>query len=164
MRAHTGREGSTTVVALAMLILMASVSAGCALILKAALAHTTRSSDRHQLRLLLRREGERVITLISRDPTPDTDSPMDPVWTEITHGVSPGITVALQDVSSKLNANWVQKPLFQKTALGELLRPGYTAQDLQQRREDKGISTDIAAEYGDLIKEEALGRYFTGYG
>ena len=102
--------------------------------------------------------------MIAADPTPNTDYPFDPVWTELTHVESPGVGVALQDVSSKLNANWVQKTILEKTALAALLRPGFTAQDLQQRREDKGISTDIAAEYGDLIKDEALSRYFTGYG
>ncbi|MGO9409232.1 MAG: hypothetical protein ACLQCB_00625 [Spirochaetia bacterium] len=158
------REGSSTIVALTFLILMASVAAGCALILQAVFAYTRHSADRDELRHILRKEGERVIKLIAADPTPNTDYPFDPVWTELTHVESPGVGVALQDVSSKLNANWVQKTILEKTALAALLRPGFTAQDLQQRREDKGISTDIAAEYGDLIKDEALSRYFTGYG
>ncbi len=157
-------EGSTTIVALTFLILMASVAAGAALVLQAAFAYTRHSADRDELRQLLRREGERVVKLLASDPTPDSDSPFDPVWTEIIHVAPAGVSVALQDVSSRLNANWVQKAVFEKTALAELLRPGFTAQDLQQRREDKGISTDIATEYGDLIKAEALLRYFTGYG
>lgn len=164
MKRKIALEGSTTIVALTFLILMASVAAGGALILQAAFRYTRRSSDRDELRHFLRKEGERVVKLIASDPTPDTDSLFDPVWAELAHVESPGVIVALQDVSSRLNANWVSKPILQKTALAELLRPGFTAQDLQQRREDKGISTDIAAEYGDLIKDEALPRYFTGYG
>jgi hypothetical protein len=147
-----------------MLIFMATVTAGGALILRAAIAYTSHSSERADLRRALRREGERIVGLLARDPTPDADSPMDPIWGEIAAPEMPGAIITLQDVSSRLNANWVQKDLFEKTALGELLSAGGTAQRLQQRREDRGISTDIAAEYGDLINETALPRYFTGYG
>jgi len=158
------RNGSASIVALTMLILMAAVAAGGALILQAAFAYTSRSSEREQLRLSLQKEGERVVGLLARDPTPEADSAMDPIWGQITSPEIPDVSVALQDVSSRLNANWAQKIIFEKTALGQLLRDGSTAQELQQRREDKGISTDIASEYEDLIKEDALPRYFTGYG
>jgi len=156
--------GSTSLVALTMLILMAAVAAGGALLLQAAFAYTSRSSTREDLRLSLQKEGERMAGLLARDPTPDADSPMDPIWGQIG---SPGIrdvSITLEDASSRLNVNWAQKAIFEKTALGQLLRHGSTAQELQQRREDRGISPDIAAEYADLIKEDALPRYFTGYG
>ncbi len=156
--------GSTTIVALSMLILMAAVAGGGALILQAAFAYTSRSSEREELRLSLQQAGERLVALLACDPTPDSDSPLDPIWGQIGSPEDSRVSVALQDISSKLNANWTQKAVFEKTILGQLLRAGSTAQDLQQRREDQGIATDIAAEYADLIKEGALPRYFTGYG
>jgi len=164
MNPHDERNGSTSVAALTMLILMASVAAGGALILQGAFAYTSRSGARDQLRLSLLKEGERIVGLLARDPTPEADSPMDPIWGQIATPEIPDVRISLQDISSQLNANWAQKNIFEKTALGLLLRAGSSAQELQQRREDKGISTDIAAEYADLIKEDALPRYFTGYG
>ena len=143
---------------------MAAAAAGGALVLRAVFSSTDRSSGREQLRQELHREGERIVSLLASDPTPDADSPLDPVWGRLTRLDAPGVTAALEDVSSRLNANWVRKDLFQKTTLGELLQPGKSPQELQQRREDRGISIDIRAEYGDLIKENALGRYFSGYG
>ena len=56
------REGSSTIVALTFLILMASVAAGCALILQAVFAYTRHSADRDELKHILRKEGERVIS------------------------------------------------------------------------------------------------------
>ncbi|MGA2480876.1 MAG: hypothetical protein ABSG63_19190 [Spirochaetia bacterium] len=164
MRRDSAHDGSTSLVALTMLILMATVTAGGALILRVAFTYTSHSSERAELRRALRREGERIVGLLARDPTPDADSPMDPIWAQIAAPEMPGAIITLQDVSSQVNANWARKDLFEKTALRELLRAGSSAAQLQQRREDKGISTDIAAEYADLVNEEALPRYFTGYG
>jgi hypothetical protein len=164
MTAHQGSDGSATIVALTMLVLLAAAAAGGSLILQTAFVSTSRSFERDQLRHSLQEEGERMVGLIAADPTPDADSPADPIWGQITRPGIPDAHIFLQDVSSRLNANWVQEDIFEKTALGQLLSAGTTAQQLQQRREDKGISTDVASEYADLIAESALPRYFTGYG
>ena len=164
MTTPAAHDGSTSLVALTLLILMTAVAAGGALILRSVFAYTSRSAEREQLRLSLQKEGERIVRLLASDPTPNADSPLDPIWSQIARPETPGVTITLQDISSQLDANWVQKIIFEKTALGLLLSEGRTAQDMQQRREDKGISTDIAGEYADLIKEDALPRYFTGYG
>ena len=163
MRRAFIQDGSITLVAASLLILMASVAAGGALILQAALFNTQRSADRDRVRNRLRQHADRVIELLTGDPTPGSDSPLDPVWSELMNRRDSGIGVSLQDMSSRLNPNWVQKAILQKTGLGELLSPGRSAEELQQRREDEGISTDIAAEYGDLIKEDALRRCFSGF-
>ena len=163
MRRLKGREGSTSIFALTLLVLVAAAAAGGVLILQAALSYVSRSSAREQIRLSLWKEGQRIVGLLASDPTPASDSPLDPVWAGLSGSETPGMHTTLEDVSSRLNANWVQKSLFQETMFAEFLQPGRTAQDLQQRREDKGITTDIASEYGDIIKEDALSRYFSGY-
>jgi hypothetical protein len=162
-RGRAGSKGSASIVALALLILMAAVTAGGAVFLQGVFAYTRRTADREHLRLSLRAEGERVARLLAQDPTPDADSPLDPAWLSLGCETG-GITVTLQDVSSRLNANWATKSLFEKTTLGSLLARGVTPQQLQQRREDSGISVDISAEYGDLLDADALPRYFSGYG
>jgi len=164
MRGIRNRDGSASILALTILILIASVAAGGALVLQAALSSISRSSERERLRHLLHEEGERITALLAADPTPEADSPFDPVWASLTSPRARGLRVALEDVSSRLNANWVQKSLMQKKDFGDFLQRGRTPGELQQRREDRGISPDIGSEYGDLIDADALSRCFSGYG
>lgn len=160
----TGSRGSASMAALALLFFMAAVSAGGIMIVEAVLSNGTRSVRRDEARQALRKEGDRIVQALCADPTPEADSPLDPVWDAVRSPQQEGMTVALQDVSSALNANWTQKNIYQKTDLGAFLTPGQSADELQQRREDNGFSTDIASEYGDLIQAESLAKYFTGYG
>ena len=164
MREQKPCDGSTSIVALSLLLLMTAVAVGGILLLQGTLSYTKRSTSRQELRVLLQTEAERIVRLLASDPTPEADSPLDPVWENILDTGSRGFKVTLRDISSRLNANWVQKDILQKTALAELLQPSSTAQDLQQRREDRGLTTDLASVYGDVIREEAMSRYFTGYG
>jgi hypothetical protein len=164
VRALKPCDGSTSIAALALLLLMTAVAMGEAFLLQGALSYTARSTRRQEVEFSLQAEAERVVKLLARDPTPGADCIQDPVWEKLRDNVAQGFVVTLQDVSSRLNANWVQKDILQKTALADLLQPGSTAQDLRQRREDKGLSTDLPREYGDLIRKEAIARYFTGYG
>jgi hypothetical protein len=150
--------------ALSLLVLMAAIAAGLALVLQAALSYNRRSEEKDALRLPLEREAERVINTLCGDPTPEADCPLDPVWTAIAVSEVEGLEISIEDVSSRLNPNWAQKVVFEKTHLGELFQTGRTADELQQRREDDGFSIDLASEYGDLIKEEAFPKYFSAYG
>jgi hypothetical protein len=150
--------------ALAILIFMASVAAGGALVLQAALSYGRKSADKDAERISLEKEAERVIAALTEDPTPEADSPGDSVWESIHTSQTEGVEIALEDVSSKLNPNWVQKAVFEKTRLGDILLSGENADALQQRREDEGFSLDIASEYKDFIREEALPKYFSAYG
>ncbi len=163
MRAGRNR-GSASIVALAILLGIGSLAAGGALVLQAALTSISGSSERERFRRLLHEEGERIVALLAADPTPGSDSLLDPVWASLTSPRTPGLHAALEDVSSRLNANWVQKSLMQRKDFGDFLQRGRTAEELQQRRQDRGISPDIHTEYADLITADALDRYFSGYG
>jgi hypothetical protein len=156
--------GSISMTALSILVLMASVVAGVALILQASLSYSGRSAQRDSIRLPLEQEAERVIRALSEDPTPEADCPLDPVWDAVAEPETEGVKITLEDVSSRLDPNWIQKAVLEKTHLGEMLQTGRTAAELQQRREDNGFSIDLQSEYGDLIKEETLQKYFSPYG
>jgi hypothetical protein len=158
------QAGFTSVTAMTLLVFLAAVASGGALILRAALSYDARSEEKYRSRLALQKEAEDIISALARDSTPEADSPIDSVWNEVERLRAEGVQVLLQDVSSALNPNWIQKNLFQKTAIGGLLQPGKTADELQQRREDKGFFIDIGSAYGDLFQEDALAKYFTGYG
>ncbi len=164
MRRTLGTGGSASMAALALLIILASAAAGGIMILQAALVSEKRCVEREDLRLQLEKEAQRAIKALCKDKSPRADSPLDSVWEEIRTPGMEGMSVTLKDVSSALNPNWAQKNVFIKTGLKNLLRSEKSAEEMQQRRVDKGFSLDIDAAFGDLINEGAVGKHFTAYG
>jgi hypothetical protein len=160
-----GRQaGSATIAALVLLVLLAAVAGGGALVISGTLSRERHSLDDYALRKALAAEAERVAALLAEDPTPGADSPRDPVWDAL---ASPALSEAadsLQDVSSALDPNWVQRNVFTKTGLTSLLKDTGSVDVLQQRRSDLGFFTNIEKAYGDLFIKDALEKYFTPYG
>jgi hypothetical protein len=164
MKTHQGEAGSVSIAALVLLFLLAAVAGGGALIFGASLSRERKSEEASDLRSSLLREGQRIVEELAADPTPQSDSPFDPVWSAACRPELEGASVTLADISSALNPNWVQKNVFEKTGLRGLLRPGRSADELQQRREDRGFSSNAAAAYGDLFTAVAVEKYLTTYG
>jgi hypothetical protein len=113
----------------------------------------------------LREMGEilqRIIADMYADPSPDINSPDDPLWAwnSRTEG---DYTVTVIPLSDRLNLNFVRKNVFEKTNIGLLFKPGMTAGDLQQFREDNGLSLSIRA-YDSFFPDEILEKYFSCYG
>jgi hypothetical protein len=115
-----------------------------------------------------RRDGDmnRILSLVLADlygdPSPEADDPWDPVWVWDGRTLE-GCRVSLRPLSDRLNLNFIRKNLLEKTRLAALLRPGKTAEELQQFREDRGLSL-IPGAYRDFFAEEILERYFSVYG
>lgn len=164
MTSRASQEGSASLLVLAGLLLCAAAAAGGVLVIEFALAGERRSGRAYEARMALIKETARVIALLADDETPEADSPSDEVWRRIKEPSLEGAEVGLEDVSSALNPNWAQKSVFEKTELKSLLKGNDAADELQQRREDKGFSMDLDAAYGDLFEESALPTYFTAYG
>jgi hypothetical protein len=113
-----------------------------------------------EVRGLRQAAGETVEALLA-DPTPFADAPTDPVWSWLALPRGDGLVVRLEDLSSRLGANWIRKELLQDLGV---LRPGRTADELQQFREDTGLHLDIWKAYAPFIQDEELDRLFTAYG
>lgn len=163
MGRRRSQEGSASVLVLVLLTLLAAAAGGGAMLLQGSLRYLRRSEDASAMRRSLEREADRVMAALAGDPTPGTDSPLDPVWSVIGVPEGEGVVLSLADVSSALDPNWVQKNVFWRTALRSLLRSAGAADELQQRREDRGFSPDLPGAYGDLFAEGVLSRYFTAY-
>jgi len=157
-------RGTISISALVALLLLAALGAGAAALLRSLQSYERRSVERAASRAGLERAAREIVAELERDPTPEADSPVDPVWAAVRLPREDGLMVELADVSSALHANWVQKNILAKTRLAELFRSGSGPDQLQQRREDRGFSTDIVAGYGDLFQEGILEKYFSGYG
>ncbi|MDR2404402.1 MAG: hypothetical protein LBD78_10280 [Spirochaetaceae bacterium] len=105
---------------------------------------------------------EKVRAALASDPSPGGNGPDDPVWT-LNGTTEDGCTITINPVSDRLNPNFIRKNIFEKTALSRLFRPGFTADDLQQWREDHGLSLSAAA-YHRFFDDGVFEQYFSCYG
>jgi hypothetical protein len=105
--------------------------------------------------MALEEAAGKVVAALGKDPTPEADGLNDSVW-ELDGAEIDGIRLGVRDLSSGLNANFVRKGVFEKTELARLLAPGRTAQELQQYREDSGLSP-FPGHYDSFFTIEALG-------
>ena len=161
---RAAQGGSASVAALIVLMLLATLAAASGLLLGGLQDYQKRSADRSETRARLEGVAREIAALLAGDATPQADSLLDPVWASVGRAREDGLTVSLSDLSSLLNPNWIQKAFFTRTAIRDLLAPGAGPDLLQQRREDRGFSTEIASAYGDLFREGVLDEYFSGYG
>jgi hypothetical protein len=155
-------EGSASAVFLFALFCFSSLSIGAGYIVVNAADTTNRfrayNNARKETEILLRD----IVDSLRSDPSPETNSCHDPVWSW--NGKTMGdYTVSLRPLSDRLNPNFVRKNVFEKTALSALLRPGKSADDLQQFREDNGLSLAGSA-YVDFFETDILNACFSNYG
>jgi hypothetical protein len=123
-----------------------------------------READKDASLVLLSRKAEEILEALAKDESPGESSLRDAVWQQAEAVKGEGYEVVLEDVSSRINPNWVRKNLFEKTGLDRLFKEGKTAGDLQQHREDHGFFSDLQEGYGDFFGEKGLERFFTPYG
>ena len=154
--------GSAGVQFLVVLFFVAAAAGGAAAVLAGTYSYQRRSDDAYRTRKTLEEAAGKVIAALGKDPTPDSDGSGDPVW-ELDGAELDGIRLDLRDLSSGLNANFVRKGVFEKTGLARLLAPGKTAADLQQYREDAGLSP-FPGHYDSFFTAEALDASVVGYG
>ena len=154
--------GSVGVQYLAVLFFLVAATGAVALLLSSVFSYQRRSEAEYQWRKDLEEAALKAIPLLEEDDTPDADGVGDTIWSFSEDG-SNGIRRKVRDVSSALNANFVRKGIFEKTALSQLLKPGQTESELQQHREDSGLSPFDGA-YKAYFTEDALKNVVTGYG
>lgn len=96
------------------------------------------------------------------DPSPEVNGIDDPVWAWNGKTIN-GYTISVLPISDRINPNLVRKNIFDKTGLSRLFRPGHTADDLQQFREDAGLYLAGDA-FQDFFEERVFTKYFSPYG
>ncbi len=113
--------------------------------------------------ILLQNEVKEIIKQLENDPTPESDSPIDPVWSYIDSRAYEYAYLRLSDVSSRINPNWVRTKFFERTALKKFLLNGVSPDMLNDHRNKTGFVMDIYSSYFELIDPEALDTLFTPY-
>lgn len=163
MNRGAGSEAGSLGIQTAVIILFCSIIAAAALAFLAFTAkgveRERRQADRAALRAGLARAVEAAMAAIEADPSPGSDSPLDPAYS--TAGFE-GAEVKIAEESSLLNPNWVRKGILEDTPLSGILKPGVSPSDLQQYREDKGISQN-ASHYADFLDPEQAKRFMGAY-
>jgi hypothetical protein len=105
-------------------------------------------------------EAEKIMALMARDPTPEADSSLDPVWAEVALPSTPGIELKLEDISSRINPNAAIDLLLKGM---NLFKPDKLFEQFQKFRLENGPLNDVRKGYADFIKEEALDEYCTEF-
>lgn len=158
----SARSGSVGFNYLAVLVLLAAAAAAAAVVVSSSLALRARSEARYAEQTELEEAARAAVALLERDETGDADGPNDPVFA-FGSDDSGGIKRSVRDASSAVNANFIRKAMLEKTTLSGLLAPDKTPAELQQFREDFGLSPSVEA-YAAYFTEEARKSAVTGYG
>lgn len=144
-------RGAATALVMGALALLSALFVAAAAWVEAGTAEVARGRRRDVEEALLGELASTVVALLLDDPTPEADSPSDPVWSgalapgagsaaRIPLASAPaGYAVVLEELSSRLGINWVRKELLAE--LGAL-KPGVAPEELQQYREDTGLHLD----------------------
>jgi hypothetical protein len=125
-------------------------------------------SKQQELRQELAKEAERVVGLLCLEAGGDADSPEadsahDNIWKEIRFCEIEEGKITLEDISSRLNPNWMQRTLFTKTTFTNLLNSDRSPDNLQAFREEHGLSVNIDPHYLEFFSEARMEKYLTGY-
>lgn len=113
--------------------------------------------------ILLKNEVAALIKQLESDPTPESDSILDPVWRYVEGKSTDYEYLELYDVSSRINPNWVRPVFFERTDLKKYLLNGVSPNMLKDHRNEVGYMIDIESGYSKLIDPEALDNLFTSY-
>jgi hypothetical protein len=153
-------RASVTLQTIALLILVSAIGFGVvALILtaKTPIAQANRAAKNANE---LAAATTHVIEELKKNPTIEADSSFDPAYRLADYS---GVTIEINELSSRLNPNWIRKGILTNTNLVNLLIPGVTADKLQQYREDNGLSNHLEGAYKDFFTEDAIKNYLGVY-
>ncbi len=155
------RRGSASLMVLGILLFLSALFLGGAAFVELSVRGLERNRLRHAAHAGLRAAAEAVVDGLLSDPTPFADSPIDPVWAVLGNPRADGVSVRMEDASSRLGLNWIRKEVLEDS--GTLL-PGRSAREVQEFRESAGLRLDLADGFGAFVRAEALDEVFTPYG
>jgi hypothetical protein len=113
--------------------------------------------------ILLKTEVAAIIRQLESDPSPESDSVLDPVWGYIEGRADKYEYLELSDVSSRINPNWVRSVFFERTNLKKFLLNSVSPDMLKDQRTETGYVLDIYSSYAEFIDPKALESFFTPY-
>ncbi len=157
-----GDSGAAAVQFLAALLFLSAVVIGAGFFLSSMAGMQKRHTDTNTVMREMDEMIQTVVEELMNDPTPEIHSRDDSVWAwhEKTEN---GYTVTITPLSDRINPNFVRKNLFERTSLSSLFKSGRNADELQQFREDEGLSLSPEG-YADFFDEALFESCFSCYG
>jgi hypothetical protein len=145
-------EGSVTAQTMAILILVMALAMGAILLLLQANKSVNTSREKASAQKELSVAVASAIDALKKNPSMEADSPFDPAYSLTAHE---DVSLSINDLSSKINPNWLRKRIVDGTNLNEMLAANASGSILQQFREDHGLAR-TTLEYSSLFTPEAL--------
>jgi hypothetical protein len=162
MERYAGEAGYASVSLLGLLAFLSALAAGTSLWIGAARRVTEGEAARRADTARMDALAAEAITRLEADPSPELNSADDPVW-ELDGKTVEGFRVSIYPLSDRLNLNFVRKNVLEKTRLAVLFAPGKNPGDLQQFREDEGLSL-FAEDYQPFFGAADIAPFFSCYG
>ena len=159
MYPEKGYATTYVLISISILSLIAAVSVGPEIQASRRIKHL---EEQQKIKAQLEDGIAEVIEKLISDPTPESDSFYDPVWTLVEEGAHNGVELSLQDISSGINLNAFNIEKLDDVELAGSLGGITTIELVQEARKNKFIRTDQAAL--EIIQEDTLGRIFSYYG
>jgi hypothetical protein len=165
-------SGAASAMVLAVLMLVSVLFLAAVAWVELGTSAVVRSRSRDAEDASLSATARAAVALILADPTPESDSPFDPMWAgslvagrdragTIRVSEAPaGYEVTLEDLSSRLGINWARKELM--ADMGVLV-PEASADGLQQYRQETGLHLD-PSRYLAFVGQADLEALFTTWG
>jgi hypothetical protein len=154
-----GEKGSVAFLLFGVLFSMSIAFLGIYLMMEYTVKEMHKGESRARARMELVERAEEVTGALLNDPTPLSDSLIDPVWGYIDEQNGEGtVRMSLADVSSLYGINWLRKDVL---AHGNLLKYGKTPEELQQYRWESGLQSNALSAYADFFEDGSLERFFT---
>jgi hypothetical protein len=162
MKRPDGEAGYASAALLCLLFLLSALAAGASLWLAAGKNAVEREAERGAETARMDARAAGVIRLLESDKSPAVNSADDPVWS-MNGEDAEGFYIAIYPLSDRLNLNFVRKNALEKTRLALLFAPGKGPGDLQQFREDRGLSL-FAEDYRPFFAVDDFTPFFSCYG
>ncbi|MFP4364410.1 MAG: hypothetical protein ACLFR1_11160 [Spirochaetia bacterium] len=156
-------RGSVTVFAIVFLFFFTALAAGAFVLVRAGFFLTSTVSDEDDEIQEYHEVVIQIIQLMKNDSNTRADCRFDS-YMQPDRQVSRDFLVRINDVSSRINPNFIEENLFTETDLDSLFLPGVTAQNLQDFRDERGLSLEIREHYQHIFTETAFADYLTPYG
>lgn len=148
---------------LTIIILVGSFSMGEIFLNISASKYIETSEKNYSRRQELIDAANNVISLLKSDKTPEANSFFDILWTDAGSAGKEGVTIEVNDLSAKLNINFIRPEIIENTGLSDLLKNGSTVKALSELRLKLDLPGDLYSAYGDLFDKETIEKYFTPY-
>jgi hypothetical protein len=162
---HSGNSegdlGSVSLSALLFLLLFTGVLIAASSSLLVALSYERRHQDLYETLERLEEIADQIASELARDPTPQSDSLIDPVWDLVREFEG---EVTLEDISSRINPNYVDILLFERTDLDRMFVPGASPTEFKEARGGaRELHLDIEDAYGSFFPAEAFESVLTAH-